>query len=55
VIKLCQEVQNVSGKKLKDFKETLHGQYQGELDTIQSAVNKFAEQFEFIDEDIFNE
>lgn len=55
VIRLCQEVQNVSGKKLKDFKETLHGQYQGELDTIQSAVNTFAEQFEFIDESVFNE
>jgi len=27
VIKLCQEVQNISGKKLKDFKETLHSQY----------------------------
>jgi glycine hydroxymethyltransferase len=55
VIKLCQEVQNVSGKKLKDFKETLHGQYQGELDSLRIEVNSFAEQFEFIDENTHNE
>ena len=55
VIKLCQEVQNVSGKKLKDFKETLHGQYQGELDSLRIEVNSLAERFEYIDENILNE
>ena len=54
VIKLCQEVQNISGKKLKDFKETLHSQYQGQLDELKYEVNIFAEKYEFVVDENFS-
>jgi len=54
VIKLCQEVQNISGKKLKDFKETLHSHYQGQLDELKYEVNIFAEKYEFVVDENFS-
>lgn len=54
VIKLCQEVQNISGKKLKDFKATLHNQYQGQLDELKYEVNIFAEKYEFVVDENFS-
>jgi glycine hydroxymethyltransferase len=54
VIKLCQEVQNISGKKLKDFKETLHNQYQGQLDELKYEVNIFADKYEFVVDENFS-
>jgi glycine hydroxymethyltransferase len=54
VIKLCQEVQNISGKKLKDFKEILHSQYQEQLDELKYEVNIFAEKYEFVVDENFS-
>ena len=54
VIKLCQEVQNISGKKLNDFKATLHSQYQGQLDELKYEVNIFAEKYEFVVDENFS-
>ena len=48
VIILCQNTQNVSGKKIADFKEVLHSQYQNELDNLKQEVNDMMDKFDFI-------
>lgn len=48
VITLCQKTQNVSGKKLKDFKEVLHRDFQTELDILKTEINEIMETYDFI-------
>ena len=48
VIILCQNTQNVSGKKIADFKAVLHSQYQNELDNLKQEVNDMMDKFDFI-------
>lgn len=48
VIILCQNTQNISGKKIADFKEVLHSQYQNELDNLKQEVNNMMDMFDFI-------
>ena len=48
VIILCQNTQNISGKKIADFKEVLHSQYQNELDNLKLEVNNMMNEFDFI-------
>ena len=47
---MCSKVQEQSGNKLKDFKETIHSHFQDEINKIKKEVNEFAERFEFIAE-----
>lgn len=48
VITLCQKTQNVSGKKIKDFKEVLHRDFQNELDSMKTDINNMMESYDFI-------
>ena len=48
---LCSKVQEKSGKKLKDFKETINTDFEDEITNIKKEVNEFAERFEFIEEE----
>ena len=48
---LCIRAQEKSGKKLKNFKETVETNFSEEINNIKKEVNEFAEQFEFIEEE----
>ena len=47
VIILCQNTQNVR-KKIADFKEVLHSQYQNGSDNLKQEVNDMMDKFDFI-------
>jgi glycine hydroxymethyltransferase len=47
---LCIKVQNVSGKKLVDFKKAIQNDFQQDIVDLRQEVNSFAEKFEFIEE-----
>ena len=47
---LCINVQNVSGKKLVDFKKAIQTEFQKDITDLRQEVNSFAEKFEFIEE-----
>ena len=47
---LCINVQNVSGKKLVDFKKAIQNEFQQDIVDLRKEVNSFAEKFEFIEE-----
>ncbi len=47
---LCINVQNVSGKKLVDFKKAIQNDFQHDIVNLRQEVNSFAEKFEFIEE-----
>ena len=48
VITLCQKIQNISGKKIKDFKDVLHKDFQNELDVLKAEINEIMEGYDFI-------
>ncbi len=48
VILLCHKTQEISGKKLKEFKEVLHRDYQNDLDDLKYAVNQQMDAFRFM-------
>lgn len=48
VILLCQKTQEISGKKIKDFKEVLHRDFQDELNDIRNEVNTMMDTFGFM-------
>lgn len=49
VIELCIEIQNESGKKMVDFKQTIQKPlYLEKINTIKKDINSFAETFNFI-------
>ena len=43
-------MQNVSGKKLVDFKKAIQNEFQQDIVDLRKEVNSFAEKFEFIEE-----
>ena len=49
-MELCIKIQNKSGKKLVDFKNVLHSEYQDDINNLKENVNKFADQFDFYEE-----
>lgn len=49
VIILCQKIQELSGKKLKDFKYILHQNYMTDIENLKREVNEFAGQFDFVE------
>ena len=48
-VELCIKVQKKSGKKLVDFRNILHSEYQDDINNLKENVNKFADQFDFYD------
>ena len=50
-VELALEIQNVSGKKLVDFKNILNADFSEEIAELRKEVNDLAENFEFYDLD----
>ena len=48
VIRLCQKVQEKSGKKMIDFKRVLHDEFQNEMDNIRVEINEYMSNYTFI-------
>ena len=46
-IQLCIKIQEKSGKKLLDFKQSLETDFSEEINELRNEVNNFAENFEF--------
>ena len=47
---LCIKIQEKSGKKTKDFKQSIKNDYVDEINNLKSEINDFSEKFEFIEE-----
>ena len=46
-VELSIKIQNKSGKKLVDYKEVLHNDFNHDINCLKDRVNKFSEKFEF--------